>query len=269
MGEKIFFIDLDGTLMRDDKTISEENRNALRRVVNSGNYIVLATGRAIANARKIVKNLGLVLPGSYLIAYNGAIIYDCSADCILSRRQLPIEYAEYLYDEAHAAGLYIQTYSDTQILTDNYSRELAFYLERSRMPYRIVKDKASLLDDEPPKMLLISLDNREKLERFRYDHMEWERGKCISFFSSPEYLEYCPLGSTKGYGIEYLERFLNIPEENTIAIGDQENDISMIRRAHIGVAMKNAAETVKDCADYISANDNNHNGVAEVIEKFI
>lgn len=269
MGRKIFFIDLDGTLMRDDKTISEKNREALRKVVNSGNYIALATGRAISSGRNIAKELGLILPGCYLVAYNGATIYDCSADCVLSSKKLPIECAEYLYNEAVEAGLYIQTYSETQILAHERTKELSYYVSKTKMPYRIEKDMWSMLNEEPPKMLLIDLEDKNRLVEFRNAHMEWEQGKCTSFFSCPEYLEYCPLGATKGFGVHFLRKFLNIPRENTIAIGDQENDISMIQNAYIGAAMKNADEKVKEFADYVSENDNNHDGVAEIIERFL
>ena len=65
-----------------------------------------------------------------------------------------------------------------------------------------------------------------------------EKGKCSSFFSCKEYLEYCPLGANKGYGVEFLCDFLGVPIENAVAIGDEENDISMIRNAGVGVAMK-------------------------------
>lgn len=268
MGKKIFFIDLDGTLMTDDKKISRKNREALRRAVDEGNYIALATGRAIASARNIARDLGLTRPGCYLVAYNGATIYDFSADCVLSSKKLPIEYAEYLYNEAHAAGIYIQTYSDTQVLAQARTKELLYYIERTKMPYRIEKDMWSMLNEEPPKMLLLDLNGKDRLEQFRNAHLDWEKGKCISFFSCPQYLEYCPEGATKGFGVQFLRKFLNIPHENTVAIGDQENDIAMIQAAYTGVAMQNAEQRVKDCADYVSVNDNNHDGVAEIIERF-
>ena len=106
MEKKIFFIDFDGTLMRDDKTISDKNRKALRNAVDQGHYIALATGRAVSSGRRIAKELGLTRPGCYLVAYNGGTIYDFSADCILSNKRLPIEYAEYLLREATEAGIH-------------------------------------------------------------------------------------------------------------------------------------------------------------------
>lgn len=117
-------------------------------------------------------------------------------------------------------------------------------------------------------MLLIDLDHKERLEAFQQAHAEWEKGKCSSFFSCKEYLEYCPLGANKGYGVEFLCDFLGVPIENAVAVGDEENDISMIRNAGVGVAMKNALQIVKDAADYVTEHNNNEDGVTEVIEKF-
>lgn len=268
MNRKAFFIDFDGTLMSDDKTISERNRETLCRAVEAGHYIVLATGRAVSSARPLIQRLGLKRPGCYLIAYNGAAVYDCAADTMLYNRRLPVEYAEYLYNEAEAAGLYIQTYSETQILAPRWCRELEFYKNSTTMDYRIEGDVWSMLNEEPPKMLLIELDDKSRLERFQAEHLAWEKGKCTSFFSCAEYLEYCPLGATKGAGVRFMREFLKLPNECTVAIGDQENDISMIREAGIGVAMKNGAQSVKDAADFVSEVDNNHDGVAGVIERF-
>ena len=94
-----------------------------------------------------------------------------------------------------------------------------------------------------------------------------ERGNC--FFSRSEYLEYCPKDTDKGSGLRYISKFLNIPMENTVAVGDERNDIPMIQAANIGVAVKNGHEDLKKAADYITEHDNEHGAVAEVIEKFI
>lgn len=73
----------------------------------------------------------------------------------------------------------------------------------------------------------------------------------------------------KGTGAQYLVKLLNIPHTSTVAIGDEQNDIPMIQSAHIGIAMKNGIDDIKKAADYVTENDNNHDAIAEVIEKFI
>ena len=109
----------------------------------------------------------------------------------------------------------------------------------------------------------------EKLKRFQKANAVWAKGKCNSFFSCKEYLEYCPVDTDKGTGAQYLVKLLNIPHTSTVAIGDEQNDIPMIQSAHIGIAMKNGIDDIKKTADYVTENDNNHDAIAEVIEKFI
>lgn len=269
MSKKILFVDLDGTLLKNDKTISEENKKAVHRMLDAGHYFVITTGRAIDSGKKIAMDLGLAKTGCYIVAYNGAMVYDCSADRVLDQKCLPVEYTEYLITEAQKAGIYIQAYANSKVLSVKYTKELEFYTNENGTDYRIEPDVWSLIDSEPPKLLLISLDDKKKLEKFQNDHREWEKGKCTSVFSCDQYLEYCPLGASKGHGIQVIMNFLNIQKENTVAVGDQENDISMIQAVQIGCAMKNAPDKVKEQADYVTEHTNEENGVAEVIDKFI
>lgn len=266
---RILFIDLDATLLTDDKTVSVKNRQAIRRALDSGNYIVAATGRPVESGRLVVKELGLTMPGCYMIAFNGSVLYDCSADRVLYNKTIPVQYVYQLFDKAHRAGLYIQTYNKTDVLTERHTPELDLYTRRSKMNYKLLQDVAMALESEPHKVLLIDLESREKLEKFQAANAAWAEGKLCSFFSCDEYLEYCPLGVSKGAAVEYLCRFLNIPIGHTVAVGDERNDIPMLQAAGMGVAVANAVDAVKEIADYVTENDNNHDAVAEVIERFI
>ncbi len=266
---RILFVDLDRTLLCDDKSVSHKNREAIKRALDSGNYVVAATGRSVESGRLVVKDLGLTIPGCYMIAFNGAVLYDCSADRVLYAKTIPVQYVYQLFDKAHRAGIYIQTYNQTDILTEKHTKELDFYTKNNKMTYKLQPDVAMALDAEPHKVLLISLTGRKVLEDFQAVNLGWTEGKMSTFFSCDQYLEYCPLGVSKGATIEYLCRFLNIPMEHTIAVGDEENDVAMIETANIGIAVKNAVQEAKDVADYITINDNNHDAIAEVISKFI
>ena len=182
MEKKIFFIDFDGTLMRDDKTISDKNREALRNAVDQGHYIALATGRAVSSGRKIAKELGLTRPGCYLVACNGGTIYDFSADCILSNKRLPIEYAEYLLRECDRSEGYIfRPILIHKCLRQNEVKNLNFYTKKTGMPCRITGNLNSMLYEEPPKMLLIDLEHKERLEAFQQAHAEWRKESAAAF----------------------------------------------------------------------------------------
>ena len=109
MSRKILFADLDATLLCDDKTISEKNRQMIREMLKRGNYFVIATGRPVESGRSVVKELGLTRPGCYMIAFNGAVVYDCAADHILLKRSVPVEVVYELFERAKEEGIYAQT----------------------------------------------------------------------------------------------------------------------------------------------------------------
>lgn len=266
---KILFTDLDGTLLSDDKTVSVHNINAIQQALKQGHYVVIATGRPVASGRKVARELGLTLPGCYMIAFNGAVLYDCAADRVLQEETLPIEYVNTLFDKAKEAGLYIQTYSKQAVLAEEHTKELDYYCKQTNINYKLVKDIKSELTLEPNKVLLIHLSDKDKLLRFQKENEEWQKGKLASFFSCDEYLEYCPLNTTKGKGVSFLCNILNITLENTIAVGDERNDISLLEQAHIGIAVKNANCELKEKADVVLEYTNNEDAIAKIIQKYI
>ena len=79
MNHKILCVDLDATLLCEDKSITQKNREAIHRMLEAGHYIALATGRPVETAREVARELGLNTPGCYMIAFNGAVLYDCAA----------------------------------------------------------------------------------------------------------------------------------------------------------------------------------------------
>ncbi|MCD8109859.1 MAG: HAD hydrolase family protein [Clostridiales bacterium] len=311
MDKKMFFLDLDGTTLRDDKTIPEENITAIREAADRGHYVAIATGRSTVSALPIAKQLGMLRKGCFLISYNGTKILTLENMEMLRELFLPVEDAAYLFAEAERYRVHVQAYGGDEILARRESPELDFYANQSKMEYRIIpglyasqlnmgcrmvpglyaagelpsrmlsKDvsESEMMPESyeskeavsvaTPKVLLASLKDRALLEKFREDHREWESGRCVSFFSAPEYLEYCPLHGTKADGIVFFENYLGIAHENTVAMGDEENDLAMIRAAGVGVAMPNAAESIRRCADFVPEHDNNTAGVAEVIRQFL
>ena len=268
MSSKILFTDIDDTLLNKDKSVSKENREAIRRLLEQGHYFVLMTGRPIATGRIVIRELELTQPGCYMAAYNGGVIYDCAAGRILSERTLPMEVTKELIDEAHKEGIYVQTYQRDTIITEKDGKELEFYLSNAVIRYQLVDDLFSSLDKEPNKVILINVDDTDRLRQFQESHSYLEE-RSNSFFSHDEFLEYCPKGINKGSGVHYISSFLGIPMENTVAVGDERNDIAMVRAAHVGVAVKNAHSELMKVADYVTEHDNEHGAIAEVIEKYI
>ena len=268
MTSKILFTDLDDTLLDEDKAICQENREKIKKMLEQGHYFVITTGRPTATGKIVVRELGLTMPGCYMAAFNGAVIYDCAAQRVLAQRTIPLFMAKEIIDEAHKAGIYVHSYQSDIILTEKHSPELDFYLSKVKMEYQLVPDIYSRLQTEPNKILMIDLQGQGKLQEFQKSHERFQE-HTNSFFSRNEYLEICPKDTDKGSAVAYITRFLGILPEHTVAVGDERNDIPMIQAAHVGVAVKNSHPEIKEAADYITSHDSSHGAVAEVIDKFI
>ena len=143
------------------------------------------------------------------------------------------------------------------------------YAEKMHMTYKVMPDLPDSIPEDPAKVLMVSLDEHDRLEQFRQDISGWAKGRISVFFSNQWYLEFVREGISKGFAVRYIASHLGVPMENTVAAGDAENDIAMLKAAHIGCAMANATDEVKKAADYVTVRDCEHSGVAEIIDKFI
>lgn len=269
---KIIFIDIDDTLLTRDKKITPENKLAIQKVLETGNKAVICTGRPLAAALPIVEELGLTREGCYIIAFNGSVIYDCYHKKNLVRETLNMDQVRYLFAASKKAGVHVQTYDEEDtVLTWKEDEEIISYCSRINVPFKTDPNLPDSLTSDPVKVLMIDLHNHARIEAFRKSIEDWAKGegKINLFFSNPWYLECVKAGISKGTAIHWFCDALNVPIENTIGCGDSENDLSMIRETGIGCAMANAVDSCKEAADYVTENDCDHSGVAEIIEKFI
>lgn len=266
---KIIFSDLDGTLLCDDKTISNGNREAIRKATRAGHSFVIATGRPFESAVQVSDSLGLNEEGCYIVSYNGGHVYDCFRKQILLNQQIAMQTVRELFKYADEAGLYVHTYQRGEILTKADTAELRWYASRTNLKAAPRADVLDYLTREPNKAIVIHLHDHERLERFRMQHEQWAKGKCRMLFSCPEYLEVVPEGISKQTGIAFLADYLGIDGADTIAVGDETNDIEMIKAAGTGIAVSNANPAAKEAADYVTVKSNNEDAIAEVVEQFV
>lgn len=262
---KIFFTDLDGTLLTKEKTITPDTMSALKNWTAAGNLFAICTGRAIDSAKEVKSSLGLDFPGSYLIGYNGGEIYDCDNDKVISRITLTMEQASLVAQMAKKHGIHCQTYTDTHIISPADNEELRSYRRVIHTPYIISEDVVSALEKPPCKMLAIALDNKERLENFRKELQPLVEGQLNLIFSNDRYLEIFPASSGKGTAVKILCEHLNLPLANALAAGDEANDISMLQAAGLGIAMQNAKDAVKEAADIVTETDNDHDGLVPIL----
>lgn len=269
MNTRILFTDLDGTLLNDQKEITAGNYAAISQALSEGHKIVISTGRPLVSARALADRLGLTGEGCYAITYNGSQIYDLYHQKTLYGHGISAALAAPLFHTAAEMGLHIQTYSSTHALSERETRELLSYSRIIGIPYQIVEDISTVLEGDPYKMIAISLDDHDKLLQFQNYLSQTYPGILNSFFSNPSYLEIVPVGISKGFAVKWLCEYLGIPLENSVAAGDAQNDIAMLQAAHIGAVMCNAFPGIAEYGNYITKADNNHDGLAEIIHRFI
>lgn len=270
MGKKALFLDLDGTLLTDDKEIPPENSRALQRVLEQGHCVVISTGRPLYSACLMARDLNLTSKGSYLIAFNGGILYDIYNKKAVFKLPVPMDCVKTLFREAEKRAVHIQTYDNDHVVVDRRcdDREVRLYCSKVRMDFRVL-ETIDDLEEEPVKLLAINMDDVRPLEEFKAWIDENMGDRVSAFFSNYQYLEIVCKGLNKGRALSRMAGILGIPVKDTVAAGDQANDVDMISAAGTGCAMANGTDEIKKVADYVTERDNNHAGVAEIIERFI
>ena len=266
---KILFTDIDGTLLDDKKQIPEKNQQAIRDLIDKGHKIVLTTGRALSGTVGQAEKLGLTFNGCFIIAFNGAEIYDSFRKETLYKCSIPLETVARIFAICEEQKVHVQTYDDRYVLAKEDNAYLRRYCKEIVCEAKIDTGLPVSLKEEPSKLLLLSYDEPDKLNEMRNLILSAEGDIVDAFFSSKGLLEVVLKGTNKGKAIKVLCNILEIPLENSVGAGDGYNDIPLLETSHIGAAMKNAVDDVKASADYITEADNNEGGLAEIIEKFI
>ncbi|MBE5956900.1 MAG: HAD family hydrolase [Lachnospiraceae bacterium] len=266
---KILFTDIDGTLLDDKKQIPFKNRQAIEQLIKEGHKIVLTTGRALSGTIGQAEKLGLTFDGCYIIAFNGAEIYDSYRKETLYKCSIPLDVVSRIFAICEEQNVHVQTYDDKYVLAKEDNAYLRRYCREIVCESKIDPSLPHSLKEEPSKLLLLSYDNPDKLNKMRDLILKAEGATVDSFMSSKGLLEVVLKGTNKGNAIKRLCHILDIPLENSVGAGDGYNDIELIRTAHVGAAMKNAVKEIQEIADYITEADNNEGGLAEVITKFI
>ncbi len=266
--KKILFTDFDETLMCTDKSVCEANRAALREMTEAGHYVVYTTGRARSGAEKVAESLKLPTKNAYLATFQGCVAYDLTTGREVFNNFMEQAPTIALINRLHEMGLHLHIFSDEVYFTFEETDAVARFDLISGVRHQVISSTDEIADSKIYKIMVIDYDNFEPLDALSKEAKNWNL-PFEQFFSDRWYYEFCGQGQNKGTCLVNMSKFLNIPIENTVAVGDEENDSFMIKAAHVGCAMKNARPEIQATADYITQNDNNNGGVAEVIHKFI
>lgn len=239
---RLLALDMDGTLLNDEQIITPKTVEWIRKAVDAGVHVCLSTGRASQSAMPYAEQLGLKTP---MIMVNGSEVWREPYE-LYRRSLMDPALVQQMYDLAQEYDIWFWAYSLDVVYNRNNWDGNIFGREWLKFGY-------STEDDEIRHKLLMRLQDLGGLEITN---------------SSPQNFEINPLGVNKASGIREVCKLLGLEMEQVVAVGDSLNDLAAIQQAGLGVAMGNAQETVKQEADAVVAS-NNHDGIAEVIQKYI
>lgn len=274
MDIKLIAVDMDGTLLDDEKRIPAENLRALRECAEAGIEIVPASGRMVSGLPEEV----LEFPGlRYAITINGAKVVDLWENRTISSCSMPVETAVKIMEMArdYPSDILYDAYVDgVGYTTEHFYYEAERYLispaaaDMMRRTRRIFPDNIAAVAEtakEVDKLNLYFVDGNARLKF--YELLKGVPGILVSS-SVKNNLEVNAAGADKGGALLRLAELLGLKREELMAFGDRDNDLTMIRAAGLGVVMGNGDECVIAEADYVTLS-NNEAGVAAAIDKFV
>lgn len=261
---KLLATDLDGTLLPTGTEVSAENIEAARMAAEAGCVVTIATGRMYKAAFPVAKNLGIDVP---IITYNGALIKTVGGKTLYASYLAPELIREFV-DFMEERHWYMQSYAGDELYFNEHDRFARRYEEMQQVTGHAVgwqglREKTG----EVCKLLSISDTSEEtdyKLKALR----EHFKGRASVVRSSAHYAEFVNPGVSKAEGVKKLAEILGADISETMAIGDGENDISMLKAVGVPVAMGNAVPEVKEICKYQTGNCE-ENGWAQAVRKYV
>lgn len=268
MKYKLLVLDVDGTLLNNEKEITTRTLATLLKVQQMGIRIVLASGRPTFGLMPLAKKLELNKCGGFILSYNGGQIINVQTGELLFEKRINPEMLPYLERKAKKNNFTIFTYHQDAIITNEpeneYVRQEALLNNMKIIP---VTDFSIEVDFSPCKCMLVSNDE-EALISLEEHWRKRLNGVLDVFRSEPYFLEVVPRFIDKANTLGVLLEKLKINSEEVIAIGDGVCDFSMLQLAGLGIAMGNAQDSVKACADIVTTS-NEEDGVSIAVENAI
>ena len=264
---KLIAIDMDGTLLREDKSVSERTKNAIKLAKEKRVYVVIATGRPIDGVSRYLEELDMLGENDYVLSYNGGLVLKTKSREVVSKTALTGADLHYLHNLSKELGVNIHAFSEVHgLMTPKNSKYTE--VEANINGIRITINDYSDIEDDHSIIKVMMIDEPEVLQK-AIDNLPKEvYEKYTVVRSAPFFLEFLNKKVNKGTGVELLAKHLNIKQEEIMTFGDAGNDLDMIVYAGMGVAMANAFDEVKEAANYIT-DSNENDGVAKAIEKFV
>lgn len=278
MDLKAIVLDIDGTLLNDQKEISPRTRDSLLKAQEAGVKVVLASGRPISAMERFSKELKMEQHHGLLLSYNGACVTDCATNETLFSQSMSDEVGKEILTHlanfevkpmiAHQDYMYVNNVYDCMITAPPHGLKNIIEYESRGGNFKLCEvDNLAEFVDFPLHKILVA-GEPEYLEQNWKEIMLPFEGRVSGYFSAPFYFEFTDKGIDKAYALDKSLQPLGISSENVISFGDGENDTSIIAYAGVGVAMGNAIDALKANANEITLS-NNEDGIAHMLEKYL
>jgi hypothetical protein len=267
MSYEIIALDIDGTLTNSQKEITKPTLDALIDLQKRGKKVILASGRPTAGLTALAEQLRLQEHGGYLLAYNGAKIINYQTKESIVNQTISPEFIPKLHAFAVEHHVGIITYEPAGVICGNgVDSYIEWEAKINGIPYRAIDNFVEYVDFPVNKCLMTGEDSymaqmEQKLSQLYGDSLSIYRSEAF-------FLEIMPQNVDKAQSLSQLLDHLHLTKAQLIACGDGYNDCSMIRYAGLGVAMANAKDEVKECADIVTRS-NDEDGVLAVIEQYM
>jgi len=271
---KLIACDMDGTLLDKNFKFSHLDKDAIAKAQEKGVIFALCSGRSYKSLQGFAKELGVSPKGNYIVGFNGGVIYDMENEAIAIKydmdKDIALQVVKVYENHCDRPNMEIVIYIDGEniIFEESavYARE---YQKTSQVHWHDTKDILSDAQKLDHIAKIIFIGENTTLQSFEKE-LKKTFGNGINICFSAEYLlEAGSAEHNKGSGIEWLCNQFNIGLDETIAIGDNHNDLPMIEKAGLGVAVANAVQAAKETADYVTEKDCSSGAIAEVISKFV
>lgn len=260
---KLLAFDMDDTLLDPQGRLTGRTLAALRRAMDAGAYVVLASGRMPEAMLAMAEKIGVNAP---MVLYNGGMVYDPRDDRTVSRIDIPLETARAICKMAEDMGIYIQAYPGKGYYAAERTRYTDMYENHIKVPCSIIGRPASeWMTTGQIKMLMIGEkeDSARRIEIFSKAFPD------VSFMmSKPHYVEIVARGVDKSFALDAAAKDLGLTAAECMAFGDGQNDVSMLNYVGAGYCMLNASQGVRDKCR-LFAPSNAEDGCAQVIERLL
>lgn len=271
MSIKMIAIDIDGTLINDQRKITPKTVEAIKAASKQGVKVVLCTGRPMTGVQAYLDQLGLSnADDEYVISFNGALAQSTSGNVLVNYTMSFDDYADW---QAYCIKEGVKSQIETRDFIYTINRDLSPYTiyesDLVSMPIRYrTFDELSRMQDQYIIAKAMMVDTKDRIDKAWKDLPSDMTDRFSIVRSEDFYLEFMNKNASKGNALHVLSQELNIQQDEIMALGNAQNDDSMIEYAGLGVAMGNSIpETIK-IAD-TTTDDNNHDGVGNAIEKYV